>query len=227
MSSRLAGLIRRLRSFHGPPAPPPMRDPYRLLLWEQVGYMAADPERLAAYRMLEDRVGTAPLAILSAPLPALRAVTRRGGSIAVAQRAERLRIVAERVLDKWAGNLRPVLRLSLADARRELAKYPSIGEPGAERILMLCGSHPVLGLDSNALRVLQRLGYGREFPQWAKSYRSSQAAAERELPATTVARRAAALLLRRHGQTLCRRSSPRCSECPLQPDCPTGRARRS
>ena len=89
--------------------------------------------------------------------------------------------------------------------------------------------HPtaVLGLDSNALRVLQRLGYGREFPQWAKSYRSSQAAAERELPATTVARRAAALLLRRHGQTLCRRSSPRCSECPLQPDCPTGRARRS
>ena len=68
MSSRLAGLIRRLRSFHGPPAPPPMRDPYRLLLWEQVGYMAPDPERLAAYRMLEDRVGTAPMAIhCSAP----------------------------------------------------------------------------------------------------------------------------------------------------------------
>ena len=163
----------------------------------------------------------------TAPLPALRAVARRGGSIAVAQRAERIRLVAERVLDKWDGNLRPVLRLPLPGARLELARYPAIGEPGAERILMLCGSHPVLGLDSNALRVLQRLGYGREFPQWAKSYRSSQAAAERELPATIAARRAAALLLRRHGQTLCRRSGPRCSECPLQPDCPTGRARPS
>ena len=188
--------------------------------------MASDPERLAAFRLLEDRVGTTPMAILSAPITTLRAVTRRGGSIAVAQRAERLRIVAERVLDKWAGNLRPVLRLPFADARRELAKYPAIGEPGAERILMLCGSHPVLGLDSNGLRVLQRLGYGREFPQWAKSYRVSQAAAERELPATAATRRAASLLLRRHGQTLCRRSAPRCGECPLQPDCPTGRARR-
>ncbi len=47
---RLTRLIRRLRSFHGPPAPPPLRDPYRLLLWEQVGYMASDPERLAAYQ---------------------------------------------------------------------------------------------------------------------------------------------------------------------------------
>jgi endonuclease III len=201
-----------------------VRDPYLLLLWEQVAYLASDAERLAAYRLLEQRVGTAPTAILGASMAALRAVARRGGAIAVAARAGRLRTVARRVLEVWDGNLRPVLRLPLGAARRELARYPAVGPPGAERILLLCGSHPVLGLDSNALRVLLRLGLGKEHTQWAKTYRVVQLAAERELPATVAARRSAYLLLRLHGQTLCRRSAPRCDECPLQSDCPTGRA---
>jgi endonuclease III len=175
--------------------------------------------------MLEAQVGTSPDAILEAAPARLARIVRRGGAIAVTQRAARLQKIADRVATRWKGNLRPVLRLPFEAARRELAQYPSIGPAGAERVLLLSGSHPVLGLDSNALRVLLRLGYGREFPQWAKTHRVVQEAAERELPATIAARRPAYLLLRRHGQTLCRRSAPRCSECPLQPDCPTGRAR--
>ena len=124
----------------------------------------------------------------------------------------------------WDGNLRPVLRLPLAAARRELARYPAVGPAGAERILLLCGSHAVLGLDSNAVRVLVRLGYGKEHAQWATTYRTVQLAAEKEVPETVGARRNAYLLLRRHGQSLCRRAAPRCQECPLQPDCPMGRA---
>jgi len=224
-SSRLTRLIRRLRIFHGAPGAPPARDPYRLLLWEQVAYLADDSTRLAAYRLLEQHIGTRPADILDASDAALRAVTRRGGAIAASQRAERLRAVARRVLKVWDGNLRQILRLPLPEARRELTKYPAIGEPGAERILLLCGAHPVLGLDSNALRVLTRLGYGREYPEWAKTYRTVQTAAARELPLTVAARRQAYLLLRLHGQTLCRRSAPRCRDCPLEPDCPTGRGR--
>ena len=34
------------------------------------------------------------------------------------------------------------------------------GEPGAEKVLLFSGSAPVLALDSNALRVLLRLGFG-------------------------------------------------------------------
>jgi endonuclease III len=226
-SGRLARLVRQLRAFHGAPVAPPTRDPYKLLLWEQVAYLADDATRLAAYRMLEERVGTRPAEILAASTGALRAVTRRGGSIAEAQRAERLRTVARRVRDVWHGTLRAAVRQPFDQSRRELAKYPSIGVAGAERILLLSAAHPVLGLDSNALRVLLRLGYGREYPQWARRYRSVQEAAERELPGTVPARRAAYLLLRYHGQTLCRRSAPLCEACPLRPDCPTGSAGRA
>jgi endonuclease III len=195
------------------------------LLWEQVAYLADDVERLAAYQLLEKRVGTTPEEILSAPPSVLRAVTRRGGAIAVNQRADRLYAIADRVATVWSGDLNRVLELPYAAARRELTKYPSIGEAGADRILLLCGAQPVLGLDSNALRVLVRLGYGSESPQWAKTYRSAKSAAEPEVALRVPARQRAYLLLRQHGQTLCRRTAPSCHECPLRPDCPTGGGR--
>ena len=225
--SRLSRHIRRLRVFHGAPAAPPSRDPYHLLLLEQVAYLADDATRLSAFRLLTQRVGLDVDDILGAGTSTLRAVARHGGAIAVAARAERLRMIADRVDRVWKGDLRPVLKRPLAEARRELARYPSIGEAGAERILLLCGSHAVLGLDSNALRVLLRLGYGRDLARWDRTYREVQTAASAELPATIGARQRAFLLLRRHGQTLCRRSAPRCVACPLVVDCPTGRDRTS
>ncbi|MGH9385732.1 MAG: endonuclease III domain-containing protein [Vicinamibacterales bacterium] len=221
--TRLERLVGRLKRFHGSPPEPPTRDPFRLIVWEQVGYLADDKRRLEAYRMLEERVGLGPADILHAPLATLRAVTRRGGAIGSNERASRLGASADRVIKKWDGNLKLVLDLPLAAARSELIKYPSIGGPGAERILLLTGAHPVLGLDSNALRVLQRLGYGDERAPWAQGYRQTQQAADGDLPRAVPIRRLAYLLLKHHGQTLCRRTLPRCTECPVLDDCPTGR----
>ena len=191
-----------------------------MLLWEQVGYLANDEQRLTAFRALEARVGVEPDKILAAPMATLRAIARLGGAIAVNQRADRIRKVAERVSTAWNGTLDPVLKRPFDAARRELKRYPAIGEPGAERILLLTRAHPVLGLDSNALRVLLRLGYGSEQGPWSKTYRTVQAAAAAELPETVRARRSAFLLLQEHGRTICRRTAPRCGDCPLSSDCP-------
>jgi endonuclease III len=221
---QLQRLVRVLRQFHGRrAAAPPVRDPYRLILLEQVAYLADDATRIAAFRLLESLVGTEPEAIIEAPMATLKRVTRAGGPIAFELRAKRLRFVAERVLDKWEGNLKPVLKLPFEEARRELMRYPTIGKPGAERILLLSGAHARLALDSNAMRVLLRLGYGRDLGRYDKTYDDVQGAAEREIPATVPARRTAHLVLRAHGQTLCRRSKPQCRGCPVRADCPTGR----
>src|SRR4029079_7997966 len=130
-----------LRAFHGEPPRPPTRDAFRLILWEQVGYLADDEKRLEAYGALETRVGVTARGILDAPTAVLREIVRQGGAIAVSQRADRLRAVADRVERVWQGSRAPAIRLPLADARRELKKYPAIGEPGAERILLLTGAH--------------------------------------------------------------------------------------
>ena len=220
-TTRLAGLIDALEARDGAAADPPTRDAYQLLLLEQVAYLAEDDVREGAWRALETEVGTSPDEILRASPRALERITRMGGAIASAKRAQRLREVAERVATRWKGDLSAALALPFADARRELARFPAIGIPGAERLLLLAGAQPVLALDSNALRVLQRLGYGDAGGGYAKEHASAQRAAEKEIAPTVPARTRAFLLLRRHGRETCRRTRPRCVDCPVSGDCPS------
>ena len=121
------------------------------------------------------------------------------------------------------GDLDSVVRLPLEQAKRALRRFPGIGEPGAERILLFSGRHALLAPDSNALRVLVRLGRARESPSYAKTYAAVREATAHELAGNVRLAQQAHLLLHHHGQTLCKRSAPRCSECPLAGDCPHAR----
>jgi endonuclease III len=68
--------------------------------------------------------------------------------------------------------------------------------------------------------VLTRLGFGHADKNYDRTYRSA-----REAIAPQIAGKdcdwliRAHHLLRRHGQTLCRRSEPRCRDCPLSERC--------
>ena len=46
-------------------------------------------------------------------------------------------------------------------SEKALKRFPSIGDPGAEKILLFTRSYPVMALDSNGLRVLCRVGSRR------------------------------------------------------------------
>jgi endonuclease III len=189
-----------------------------------VAYRTDEATRLRAFRLLESGIGTAPEAILRAPFAALRDITRAGGAIGSDLRAKRVRFIAERVLERWDGDLWPIAKLPYDDAVRELMRYPSIGRPGAERILLLAGAFRPLALESNGLRVLLRLGYGRDLGRYDKTYAAVQASAAPEIAETERARLSAHFLLQAHGQAFCRRAAPMCSACPVRADCPTGRS---
>ena len=226
MATSLSRLIDALGRQYGPVRSLAPKDPFQLLLWEYVAYLADDEARAAAFAELKATMGLRPAEIAAAPLPVLATIARFGGPIAVAQRATRMRDVAVTVRDKWDGSLRGVLRLPYLEARRLLKAFPSIGLPGADKILLLTGARPILALDSNALRVLLRLGYGREHKNYATSYASAQSAAMASLPKTVPALKTALLLLRHHGQELCRRNHPSCTICPLRSSCPFGGGER-
>lgn len=223
---KLSTVITALRSFYGDPVPPISDDPFQLILWEQVGYMATDAERRVAFLALRKQVGLAPRAILAAAPRKLSAITRLGGSIAAPLRAQRLQESAALVLEKWEGDLSAALALPYTKARRALAEFPMIGEPGADKILAFTRSARLLAMDSNALRVLQRLGFSKEVKDYRASYRAAQESVSAQLPKDAEALIAAAQLIRMHGQELCRRSAPDCAPCPLKTRCPIGAASR-
>lgn len=218
MVPRFRDAISALRVYYGAPKPPVSTDPFELVLNENLAYLVSDEKRLAALDALRRDVGTTPRAILGATMAALVRVCRIGG-IYPELRAERLRRSAEIVVAEFDGDLRNVLRLPVAEARKALKRFPAIGEPGADKILLFTGTYPVLAPDSNGLRVLTRLGLAREERSYSATYRLALAAIAPESGKDCRRLVTAHLLLRRHGQELCRRSRPQCERCPLRARC--------
>jgi endonuclease-3 len=213
----LPQVVERLQAHFGKQKPPKLAGPWEMILWENVAYLADDDRRKQAFQTLGKRVGTKPTQILSASDETLLEVTLHG--ILPEQFADKLRECAKIVLEEFDGDLRPVLTLPFSKAKRALQKFPGIGEPGAEKILLFTRTNPVLALESNGLRVLVRLGFGEEKKSYSTTYRLVQKVAGEGLDKAYSWLIEAYLLLRRHGQELCRRSEPICKKCPLATDC--------
>jgi endonuclease-3 len=213
----LRHIVQVLAGFYGRPKPPAVRDPFEQVLWENLAYLASDERRAAAWKRFKKEVGSKPAQVLAAPRSKLLEAGKAG--IVPANSANKLIESATLAVEEFGGTLKPILKLPLKEAKKALRKFPSIGEPGAEKILLLAGSHPVLGLDSNGLRPLLRLGFGKEDKSYSKTYRSVQEALAPGLPTDVAFLTEAHQLLRRHGQELCKTSHPKCEACPLKKEC--------
>lgn len=214
----LEAAVARLEDFYGTPAPPPTTDPFALVVLENAAYLVGDARRLAVFARLREETSLVPEALLSLAPVALARLIHDGGMLPE-HRAEKLRAAALTVLEIDGGAAG--LREEVAGGRgsKLLRRFPGIGEPGADKIQLLARVKRTLAPDSNALRVLVRLGYGEESGTYTHQYRSAAAAVAPELPDDFAWLIRAHQLLRRHGQELCKRNAPRCSACPLTRSC--------
>jgi endonuclease III len=217
-------VIRALRARYGTLAGPPTADPFALILFENVAYLATPDARRAAFAVLQREVGLKPAQILAAPAAALASAAQRG--ILAHKSVEKLRACARIALERFAGDLRSVVARPVDEAVRALQAFPGIGRPGAEKVLLFSGRAALLAPDSNALRVLVRLGLVVERKSYAATYAASSEIT-RQLPQRVKDLQRAHLLLQHHGRTLCKRSAPRCDVCPLFEVCewPTSSSR--
>ncbi|MFI5180637.1 MAG: endonuclease III domain-containing protein [Thermoanaerobaculia bacterium] len=212
-----------LASRYGQIGDPPPKTAFEMILFENVAYLADDGERRKSYALLAKSVGTKPQAILEAPFAALRAIAAYG--ILPDRFAGKLREAARIAVEEFEGDFEAAMEGPVPSARKALRKFPGIGEPGADRILLFTGRHASLAPESNALRVLTRLGIIHEEKSYAAGYSAAQKAAAKELGTDFERLRQAHRLLRRHGQVVCRRGPPECDKCPVAPLCEYFRAR--
>src|SRR6185436_13625509 len=173
-------IIEELQNFYGRPQPPGVTAPLGMILLENVAYLVGDERRKQAFDTLRERVGLTPPEILTAHEETLLEVARIGG-MHPARRVEKLRRIAQIALQEFEGDLDKALKLPIAQAKKSLKKFPGIGDPSAEKILLFSKTHPILALDSNGLRVLLRLGYGEERKNYSSTYRSAQEAVKDEI----------------------------------------------
>jgi endonuclease III len=213
--SQTIALLKRL---YGEPQPPPAKGPLELILWENACYLLPDERRLEVFEALREKVGLNAVAIEAASDRVLLPLAKRGG-MRPETRVLRWREIASITLQQHSGDLDGILKLPNAAAKKALRQFPTIGDPGAEKILLLCGVASGLPLESNGLRVLVRLGWGRLQKDYGATYRSVQIALKPALPSSAVRLKQAHLLLRMHGKELCKDKSPLCHQCPLAHAC--------
>lgn len=230
---RLKQLLDRLEAYYGEQQPGWPVDPYLFLVWWQCGYPASDAACRKGWESLTSRIGTDPDRLLSAD-PTKLALALKPGGMVPELRALRLKEIAERVQKEFGGDLRaPLSGMPIAQVRASLKKFPGIADPGADRILLFGGISPVAAVPSNCTHVLVRIEQGQERENYGQNYREAQQFIVAAFPAkhtgrsmaddpdreTFDARRRAYLLLKCHGQTLCKRTNPKCSACPISSSC--------
>src|SRR3974390_3069968 len=129
-----ATLIDHLAQLYGEPAPPAVTEPFAMILWENVAYLANETKRAEAGAEWRTRVGLTPAAIRKAKDNVLLAIASKG--IVAAGTVEKLRGAADIARASFSAAPAPSLDKPLVAAKKDLRKFTAIGEPAAEKILL-------------------------------------------------------------------------------------------
>ena len=221
----LDDVLERLEQLYGPHKTTSPTDPYEMILYANCGYPATDASCSKGFEALKHEVGLKPEEILAAPKAKLTKLMRLGG-IVPELRAGRLKEIARMVKTEFAGDLKAALKKCLQrerkhpgkgirDAKKVLQRFPVIGEPGGEKILLFSKLASVAAVPSACVGVPMRLWFGKTGKNYAADYRAAREILNAGLAETFDARQRAYLLLKQHGKEICKRSTPKCEICPL------------
>src|SRR5215471_375360 len=229
MPTKLTQILDSLEELYGSQKLAGPTDPYEMIVFLNCGYPASDVKCAKGFDALKREVGVQPKKLLAAPKARL-AKLMQPSVIVPGVCAERLQEMADKAENELGGDLTAVLKKrmrkakdqpekGLKAAKKVLQEFPTIGEPSAEKILLFSGLAPVAAIPSAFVDVPVRIFIGEPGKNYAADYKAAREILDSRLPQTLVARQRAYMLLKKHGQEICKRSKPKCEVCPLTEQC--------
>lgn len=228
MPRKLTQILDALENSYGSQKLAGPTDPYQMAVFLNCGYPASDAKCARGFEALKREIGVEPKKVLAVSKVKLAKVMRPS-VIMPAVCAERLKEIAHRVKGAFKGDLIAALKQRLSEAKepekgvrvakKVLQEFPVIGEPSAEKILLFSGLAPIAAVPSAFVDVPIRMFVGEPGKNYATDYKAAREILDSELPPTFEARQRAYLLLKKHGQEICKRSKPKCEICPLTAQC--------
>lgn len=194
-------------------------DPFKNLIITILSQNTTEINCVRAYKGLARDFKVKPQVLAKAKLASIKRAIRSGGLYNVKSR--RIKDLSQTVLDKFNGDLRPVLDLPKGEAKIRLMDLPGIGEKTADVLLASkYGYHEVFVVDTHMDRIAKRLGLVNH----KAKYPEIQEAIKRFIPKDKNDRAGGLFWLL--AKYTCRAQNPRCSECPILALCGYGRARK-
>ncbi len=170
--------------------------------WENVERAIAN---LRAARMLT------PSAMLQVRTARLAAIVRPSGYFR--QKAKKLKAFVRFLHAGYGGSLKRMFVTPTLELRERLLTVHGIGPETADSILLYAGNHPVFVVDAYTHRIFGRHGITDGQPDYEKV----RALVETSIPRRPELFNELHALLVNTGKNWCRKSAPRCEECPLRP----------
>jgi endonuclease-3 related protein len=165
------------------------------------------------------------------PLRRLQTLVRPSGYFR--QKARKLKAFVAFVREEFGGSLARMFRTPTAALRERLLAVHGIGPETADSILLYAGGHPVFVVDAYTHRVLDRHAISGAMAVSAAhtlakpAYETARRMIESALPRDARLYNEFHALIVNTGKNWCRKSAPRCSECPLHDLLPANSPLRS
>ena len=187
-------------------------DPFRRIIITVLSQNTSEVNCIRAYKGLAAKFEITPEALARADQEELKEAIRSGGLYNV--KSKRIKQLSKVILEKFGGDLKPVLSLPKEEAKKKLMELPGIGNKTADVLLTDTYSYrEVIPIDTHYDRLAKRLGLVK---QNAK-YDEIQKALISFIPKENRDRVAGLLwLLAKHA---CRAQNPKCYECPINSLC--------
>jgi len=214
--SHLIQAYERLHDFFGPQHWWPGESPFEIIVGAVLVQNTAWRNVERAIANLREAGLIEPRALYALPAEELAELIRPAGYYQV--KARRLRNLLKFVVEEYDGSLEAMFRTDLPALREQLLAIHGIGPETADAILLYAGGLPTFVVDTYAHRILARhgwIGYGADYHE-IKDYFESN------LPADATLYNEYHALLVRVGKEYCRRTAPRCDNCPLECMLPPG-----
>jgi endonuclease-3 related protein len=133
-------------------------------------------------------------------------------------KARKLKALAQHVYDNHGGDLAAMLVQPWEALRTELLSVYGIGKETADDIVLYAANAPSFVNDAYTQRIVNRLG----ITPAKDDYESHRAMFMGALPADVLCFNEYHALIVKLGKDVCKKTLPRCQECPLQAICITG-----
>ena len=188
----------------------PARTPFEVMIGAILTQSTAWSNVERAIANLRDAGVLTPAGIAGLPVSRLAELVRPSGYYR--QKALKLKAFVRFLDSKYGGSVRRMFASPTSQLRQELLGVRGIGPETADSILLYAGKHPVFVVDAYTHRI-----FGRHAVIDGKGhYEQVRALFEQALPRDAQLFNEFHALIVNTGKTWCRKSRPRCHQCPLQ-----------
>jgi endonuclease-3 len=187
-------------------------DPFKNLIITVLSQNTSEQNCVRAYKGLSASFDVKPEVLAKADTSEIKKSIRSGGLYNI--KSKRIKELSKLVLEKFNGDLSPVLALPKQEAKKQLMKLPGVGDKTADVLLASrLGYHEVFVVDTHMDRIAKRLGLVGKNAKYAEI----QDAIKHFVPKDKDDRTGGLFWLL--AKYTCGAQHPKCHECPLTEIC--------